>query len=276
MHLIIMNILDKSLLGKTAKYPEKYDKTLLFSIPRKNTRQCEVTYLPFRGYDIWHAYEISWLNQKGKPQISLAEIILPYDSPNLIESKSLKLYLNSFNNSKFVSHTEILKIITKDLSEAAEKDVAIRLYTETTAPIITNFINAQNIDDIDTEIDTYSTDKTLLKTHQKIVSESLCSNLLKSNCPVTGQPDWASVLIQYQGKQIDHESLLKYIISFRNYQEFHEECVERMFLDIMEKCVPDTLTVYARYTRRGGLDINPIRTNNPSYKPDNNFRMIRQ
>ncbi len=270
------NPLNNSPLGKTTQYSDKYDKFLLFPIPRKNTRKCVVNKLPFTGYDIWHAYEISWLDPKGKPQITLAEIILPYNSPNLIESKSLKLYLNSFNDSKFSTAKEVLNTIQKDLSQAAEKEVKVNFYTETKAPIITNFKNSKLLDDIDVEIDTYTPSKSLLKTNNKIVSESLCSNLLKSNCPVTGQPDWASVLINYKGPQIDHESLLKYVISFRNYQEFHEQCVERMFLDIMDKCKPELLTVYARYTRRGGLDINPMRTNDPSYKLDNHFRMIRQ
>lgn len=271
-----MNIINNSPLGKTTKYSDKYDSSLLFPIPRKNTRKCEVDDLPFKGYDIWHAYEISWLDKKGKPQVTLAEIILPYDSPNLVESKSLKLYLNSFNDSKFATKNEVLERIQKDVSESAEKEVKVRFYTETKVPIITTFNNSKLLDDLDVEIDTYTPSKSLLGTNSKIISESLCSNLLKSNCPVTGQPDWASVLIDYKGPQIDHESLLKYVISFRNYQEFHEQCVERMFLDIMEKCKPELLTVYARYTRRGGLDINPLRTNNPSYKLDNSFRMIRQ
>lgn len=271
-----MDIINNSPLGKTTKYSDKYDNSLLFPIPRKNTRQCEVGELPFSGYDIWHAYEISWLDQKGKPQITLAEIILPYDSPNLVESKSLKLYLNSFNDSKFATTNEVIDTIQKDLSRAASKEVKVRFYTETKVPIIAKFNDSKLLDNIEVEIDTYTPSKSLLHTNYTIVSESLCSNLLKSNCPVTGQPDWASVLIDYKGPQIDHESLLKYVISFRNYQEFHEQCVERMFLDIMEECKPELLTVYARYTRRGGLDINPIRTNDPSYKLNNKFRMIRQ
>lgn len=270
------NLLNNSPLGKTTKYTYKYDKSLLFPIPRKKARKCEVDELPFTGYDIWHAYEISWLDQKGKPQIALAEIILPYDSPNLIESKSLKIYFNSFSGSKFSNPDEILKIITHDLSQAAKKEVKVRFYTETKVQIITDFRNSKILDDIELEVDTYTPDKSILKTTDKIVSESLCSNLLKSNCPITGQPDWASVLIEYKGKQINHASLLKYIISFRNYQEFHEQCIENIFLDIMDKCKPEFLTVYARYTRRGGLDINPLRTNDPSYKLDNSFRMIRQ
>lgn len=266
----------QSPLGKTSQYVDKYDNSLLFPIPRENTRNTAPNNLPFTGWDIWNAYEISWLDSNGKPQVTLAEFILPYDSPNLIESKSLKLYLNSFNNSKFSSTDEVLGIIRKDLSNAAKKEVSVKFYTHSDIKIITNFTNATNIDDIKVDTDCYTINKDLLKTNDITVSESLCSNLLKSNCPVTGQPDWASVLIKYTGKQIAHSSLLKYIISFRNYQEFHEQCAEKMFLDIMGQCKPEILTVYARYTRRGGLDINPIRTNDPNYKPDNNFRLIRQ
>jgi 7-cyano-7-deazaguanine reductase len=269
-------LLNKSPLGKNSSYIDKYDKSLLFPIARATQRSIEEAKLPFIGWDIWNAYEISWLNEKGKPEVTLAEFILPFNSVNLIESKSLKLYLNSFNNEKFSSSQQVLEIIKNDLTEAAGSPVKIRFHNDINIPIIANFSNAKNIDSLDIETDLYQAENNLLKTNDSIVSESLCSNLLKSNCPVTGQPDWASVLVQYKGKQIDHSSLLKYIISFRNYQEFHEQCVEKIFLDIMDKCQPELLTVYARYTRRGGLDINPIRTNDPNYKPDNSFRVNRQ
>ncbi len=262
--------LSNSPLGKKTSYIDKYDKSLLFPIARATQRNLDVKQLPFKGWDIWNAYEISWLNSKGKPQIALAEFIIPHDSPNLIESKSLKLYLNSFNNENYASEDDVLALIQKDLSEASGSNVQISFYKET------HITNATNIDDLDVDVDQYIVDSNLLKTKDLQVSESLYSNLLKSNCPVTGQPDWASVFIQYKGQQIDHASLLKYIISFRNYQEFHEQCVEKIFLDIMDKCQPKTLTVYARYTRRGGLDINPVRTNDPNYSPDNTFRMNRQ
>ena len=270
------NELQNSPLGKTTSYIDKYDKSLLFPIARSKQRYIELDKLPFKGWDIWNAYEISWLNKKGKPQIALAEFILPYDSPNLIESKSLKLYLNSLNNENFTSETEVKNIIQQDLSKEAGKEVTVKLYTETNCLLISHFPKATNIDSIDIETNLYIADKDILTTNNVITEESLCSNLLKSNCPVTGQPDWASVFIQYKGNQINHATLLKYIISFRNYQEFHEQCVEKIFLDIMDKCHPQTLTIYARYTRRGGLDINPIRTNDPRYILDNHFRMIRQ
>lgn len=266
-------------LGKHSTYIDKYDKSLLFTLPRKDKRH-EINISatpPFTGYDIWNAYEVSWLNMKGKPCVALAEFIIPCESKNIIESKSLKLYLNSFNNTKFISTKIVQETLSNDISQAVgSKDVEIRLAEPTAAKIILqNNFTGQNIDKIDITCDNYYPDKQILTTEEERVEETLCSNLLKSNCPVTGQPDWASLLIHYCGKKLNHANLLKYIVSFRNHAEFHEHCVEKIFMDIMRKCNPKNLTIYARYTRRGGIDINPLRTNQKNLQIEN-LRLARQ
>ncbi len=268
-------------LGKKTSYKSIYDKSLLFPIPRKLKRD-EINIpekLPFSGGDIWNAYEISWLDQKGKPMVALGEFTFPCESVNLIESKSLKLYLNSFNNTKISSINEVSDIIKKDLSEAVQANVEVNLYSLSNEQFSQiNQLEGINIDDLDVECSEYTVNNKLLKLEadSTFVEESLNSHLLKSNCLVTGQPDWASVLIKYSGKKINRENLLKYIISFRNHDEFHEQCVERIFTDILSICKPEKLFVYARYTRRGGLDINPFRTNYKEADLNTNIRLIRQ
>lgn len=260
----LMSKLDLSPLGLKSQYSDNYDASLLFPIPRIGKREeIGITTLPFSGYDIWNAYELSWLDLKGKPVVALGNIIFPCESENIIESKSLKLYLNSFNNSKFENFSAVEAIIENDLSKATNCNVAVKLIKlrDNDSIIKNGFDNATLIDELDIACTDYTPNPKLLTTNQNNVSESLYSNLLKSNCLVTNQPDWASVYVKYQGKQIEHDSLLKYIVSFRNHNEFHEQCVERIFVDIMNHCQPKQLTVYARYTRRGGIDINPLRTN---------------
>lgn len=252
----------QSPLGKKSSYIAHYQPDLLFPIPRQ-TKRDEINVpalLPFKGVDVWNAFEISWLNEKGKPLVALGEFIFPCESPNLIESKSFKLYLNSFNNTSFVSVNEVIKILEKDLSQATGALVKVKLIEiEKFSGNITSF-SGNCLDALDITCDQYQTCPDFLMTENERVSENLYSNLLKSNCLVTGQPDWGSVRIQYTGRKISHEGLLKYIISFRNHNEFHEQCVERIFMDIMQRCTPEKLTVEARYTRRGGLDINPFRS----------------
>jgi 7-cyano-7-deazaguanine reductase len=256
--------LDNSPLGKHSAYIDHYTPSLLFQLDRqpKRTELSLTNTLPFHGVDYWTAYEISWLNQKGKPHIAIGEFAVPADSRYIFESKSLKLYLNSFNQTKLDSVDELQKMIAHDLSEVCGKPVAVRLYLpgEFNQLNMTELVGV-NLDNLDIEIDTYETDPNVLKTHNKIVTESVTSNLLKSHCLVTNQPDWGSVQIEYTGPQIDHESLLRYIVSFRQHNEFHEQCVERIFVTILTNCHPEKLSVYARYTRRGGIDINPFRTN---------------
>jgi len=265
-------------LGKETTYTCEYQRDLLFPISRKSKRD-EIHVpdrLPFKGVDLWNAYELSWLNTKGKPAVALGEFILPCESPNIIESKSLKLYLNSFTNTIFDSIENVRNIIQSDLSEFACADVQVKIISieQFTENRIQSF-NGFCLDTLDVECNQYVVETDFLQTENTIVSETVYSNLLKSNCLVTGQPDWGSVQIQYKGKKIQHEGLLKYLVSFRNHNEFHEQCVERIFMDIMQKCQPEQLTVYARYTRRGGLDINPFRSTEKGF-PDEVARQCRQ
>ena len=254
-------------LGKPTTYKTEYDPQLLCPFPRQIKRDVIgiTDALPFSGYDIWNAFELSWLNAKGKPIVAMGEFHIPCESPYLIESKSFKLYLNSFNQTRFGDFSAIEEQMVVDLSASTGATVQIRLLDSD--QFITEQLQSfpgRCIDDLDIEINKYSLDPSLLENStdpQQQVTEELHSHLLKSNCLVTNQPDWGSVLIRYHGSKIDPEALLRYLISFRQHNEFHEQCVERIFIDLMRYCQPEKLTVYARYTRRGGLDINPFRSN---------------
>lgn len=264
--------LEQSPLGKNAQYVDEYDKTLLFPIPRAGNRQeinINLSQLPFMGQDIWHAYEIGFLNNKGKPVVAAGEFRLPCESANLIESKSLKLYLNSLNNSKFEGLAALEACIAEDLTKAAKAPVEVKLFPvdaheqDPNTQVIT--FDGENIDELDITCDTYTVEPNYLEPEKSEaddeIHEVLVSNLLKSNCLVTGQPDWGTVRISYTGQKISHSGLLRYLVSFRNHNEFHEQCVERIFNDVLQRCQPSKLTVQANYTRRGGLDICPFRTN---------------
>ena len=267
-------------LGKTTSYKTEYDPQLLCPFPRQVKRDViGITgELPFGGYDIWNAFELSWLNPKGKPVVAMGEFHIPCESPNLIESKSFKLYLNSFNQTRLSDFDQVEERMMADLSTAAGAKARVRLLDSD--QFITEKILSfpgKCIDDLDIEVDEYSLDPSLLESStdpQQQVEEELHSHLLKSNCLVTNQPDWGSVLIRYRGSRIDPEALLRYLISFRQHNEFHEQCVERIFVDLMRYCQPEKLTVYARYTRRGGLDINPFRSNFETHIE--NLRLARQ
>ncbi|PKB88233.1 NADPH-dependent 7-cyano-7-deazaguanine reductase QueF [Ewingella americana] len=267
-------------LGKSTPYRDQYDASLLQAVPRSMNREPLGLFpdnLPFHGADIWTLYELSWLNDKGLPQVAVGEISLNANSINLIESKSFKLYLNSFNQTKFASWDKVLETLKHDLSACAEGDVSVTLtrLEEVEGSPVGRF-TGECIDNQDITIDNYefSTDYLAQAAGDEIVEESLVSHLLKSNCLITHQPDWGSVQIQYRGPKINREALLRYLVSFRNHNEFHEQCVERIFNDIMHFCAPETLAVYARYTRRGGLDINPWRSNFP-FTPAT-ARLVRQ
>lgn len=265
-------------LGKASGYVAHYAPELLQAVPRSLNRddlQLGET-LPFDGVDIWTLYELSWLNPKGKPQVAVGEVAVPASSKNLIESKSFKLYLNSLNQSHFRDIHEVAEILKKDLSACAEGEVAVTLYPLAQAPAQIATLPGDCIDDLDIAIDSYLFDPTLLSnaTQPEPVEEILHSHLLKSNCLVTNQPDWGSLVIHYRGHRIQREALLRYLVSFRQHNEFHEQCVERIFMDLQHYCQPDKLTVYARYTRRGGLDINPFRSNWQTEPA--NLRLIRQ
>lgn len=256
-----------TLLGRTTGYIQHYAPDLLEGLPRSRSRSAiniESENLPFSGFDLWTGFELSWLNHKGKPVVAIAEFIIPATSTNLIESKSFKLYLNSFNQTRFTSTEEVITTLTDDLSLAAKGKVKVELYPEPdrySKNIST--LPGECIDYLDISIDDYDFNPGHLinATGSEYIAETLSSNLLKSNCLVTNQPDWGSVIIKYEGNRIDKEKLLRYLISFRMHNEFHEQCVERIFNDISRYCSPEKLSVFARYTRRGGLDINPFRSN---------------
>jgi 7-cyano-7-deazaguanine reductase len=285
-----MNTPEQSQLGKASAYVDQYDPTLLFPIARGGKRQ-EIGIAgepPFLGADMWTAFELSWLNLRGKPQVALAHFAVPCESPNIIESKSFKLYLNSFNNTRLSDVDELRRRLRADLSAAAWRvadgsapasgsvGVTIMLPDQFDREPV-HELDGLSLDRLDVECTRYTPAPELLRTlpEDGPVSEVLTSNLLKSNCLVTGQPDWGSVQIGYSGAQIEHEGLLQYLVSFRNHNEFHEQCVERIFMDIWTRCQPVKLSVYARYTRRGGLDINPFRTSHPQALPPN-VRTARQ
>jgi len=267
-------------LGKSAAYRSDYAPELLFPIARQGKRdELKLTgTLPFFGADIWNAYEVSWLNMRGKPQVAIATFTAPADSPNIIESKSFKLYLNSFNQTRLANEDALLALLREDVSGGFGAPVQVTLtLPDQFEKLKMGELEGLSLDRLDLEIDSYAPAPDILKAnfHEAPVEEKLVSHLLKSNCLVTGQPDWASVQIHYVGPQIDQESLLRYLIGFREHNEFHEQCVERIFVDIMRACKPQKLAVYARYTRRGGLDINPWRTNFTSGRPPN-LRNARQ
>ena len=279
-----MNTPENSQLGKSASYIDHLDASLLFPIPRAGKRgEIGITgETPFLGADMWTAFELSWLNLRGKPQVALAHITVPCETPNIIESKSFKLYLNSFNNTRFADADVVRARLRADLSEAAWRDparpgvapasIGVRVLLPELfdrEPICE--LEGLSLDRLDVECTHYTPAPELLKVlpNESPVSEVLVSNLLKSNCLVTGQPDWGSVQISYTGAPIDQEGLLQYLVSFRNHNEFHEQCVERIFMDIWRRTQPLKLAVYARYTRRGGLDINPFRTSYPQSLPTN-------
>ncbi|MCL9782790.1 NADPH-dependent 7-cyano-7-deazaguanine reductase QueF [Vibrio sp. S4M6] len=267
-------------LGQKTEYANQYDPSLLQPVPRQlNRADLNLTDdIPFQGCDLWTLYELSWLNANGLPQVAIGEVSVPATSVNIIESKSFKLYLNSYNQTKFSSWDEVQSRLKDDLSNCAQGDVSVSVYPVThytNQPIVT--MSGECIDEQNITIDDFEFDAAILKdaTSDEWVEESLHSHLLKSNCLITNQPDWGSVEICYEGNKINQESLLRYLVSFRNHNEFHEQCVERIYTDIMKYCSPSKLSVYARYTRRGGLDINPFRSSEQA-EPQQNTRMARQ
>ncbi len=277
---ITISVPDDLSLGKQVDYEFEYNPGLLQGVPRslsRDTLNLAGSGLPFDGIDTWTGYELSWLNLKGKPNVAILECHVPITSKNLIESKSFKLYLNSFNQTKFASAEDVRQVLQADLSACAGEPVEVKLILpEQFSSLQFQEFNGTLLDSLDVEIDQYSPNTQYLAVakNETGIQETLVSHLLKSNCLITSQPDWASIQIRYEGKAIEHEGLLKYLISFRQHNEFHEQCVERIYNDIMQHCQPDKLTVCARYTRRGGLDINPFRSNYEA--PYANHRQARQ
>ncbi|MFQ2224051.1 NADPH-dependent 7-cyano-7-deazaguanine reductase QueF [Aeromonas enteropelogenes] len=265
-------------LGQQSDYISQYTPSLLQPVPRSlNRDDLQLgSDLPFTGCDVWTLYELSWLNVKGKPMVAVGEVTIPATSANLIESKSFKLYLNSFNQTRCDSIEAVQAMLVKDLSACAGEAVQVTLFPLDRAPHQIATLPGECIDDQDIEIEGYEFDATLLQgaAGSEVVEETLHSHLLKSNCLVTSQPDWGSVVIRYKGPRVDREKLLRYLISFRQHNEFHEQCIERIFIDLQHYCQPQQLTVYARYTRRGGLDINPFRSDFEAVPA--NLRLIRQ
>lgn len=273
-------------LGKSTDYCDQYNPQLLQPVPRAlNRDDLQLTgSLPFSGADLWTLYELSWLNNNGVPQVAIGDVYIPATSRNLVESKSFKLYLNSFNQTRFADWESVAATLQRDLSQCAEGDVKVLLHRVDAYPgqAIADF-PGECIDEQEIVIDDYHFNADYLQgaasqansEPMPVVEETLVSHLLKSNCLITRQPDWGSVSIHYRGPQINREALLRYLISFRSHNEFHEQCVERIFTDLKRFCAPEKLTVFARYTRRGGLDINPFRSDWEAM-PAQNRRLARQ
>lgn len=266
-------------LGREVAYPRHYDPGLLFPIPRAPGREAlgiAADALPFIGHDRWHAYELGWLDARGKPCVAVATFTVPAASPRLVESKSLKLYLNSLNAHRVDSAESLRALLAADLSRAADAPVTVG-FGLPPMPGEGNEASVVDLDALEVAIDDYGPPNPayLACDRDAVVEEVLASRLLKSNCPVTGQPDWASVRIACRGPRIDRAGLLRYLVSFREHAGFHEQCVERIFADVLVRCAPQWLSVEARYTRRGGLDINPWRAT-PGIAPPAPGRDLRQ
>ncbi|MCK9534031.1 MAG: NADPH-dependent 7-cyano-7-deazaguanine reductase QueF [Pseudomonas sp.] len=269
----------ESPLGKSSAYLSQYDASLLFGIARA-TKWAELGFtadnLPYVGVDIWNCYELSWLLPSGKPVVAIGQFSIPADSPNIIESKSFKLYLNTLNQSTYASFTEVAALLTADLSAVAQAPVQVELKTleQVTSEGLQQPLGLC-LDDMEVNLSRYEHPQLQqLSCGTEQIEEQLYSHLLKSNCPVTGQPDWGTVQVHYRGAALNHASFLAYLVSFRQHQDFHEQCVERIFLDLQSCLQPEFLSVSARYVRRGGLDINPYRST--EFTSINNARLARQ
>ncbi len=276
-----MTNLDDSPLGKATGYPDRYDPSLLFAVPRAPQR-AEIGILgglPFSGCDTWNAYELAWLDARRRPRLAIATIRVRAESPAMVESKSLKLYLGSFAQESLTSDEALRERIADDLGRVCGDPVAVALTPGADFGSVTHDRSratpAVSIDQCDVSVDGRDPDGALLTSGGDCVEESLCSSLFRSMCPVTGQPDYGDVFVRYRGPRIDRAGLLRYLVSYRRHAAFHEACVERIFIDIRDRCRPERLSVYARFTRRGGIDINPFRSDFEAGPPDN-IRTARQ
>jgi 7-cyano-7-deazaguanine reductase len=259
-------------LGHATGYPDTYDAGLLFPVARAPQRRelgvGEV--LPFAGADLWTAFELTWLDARGKPAIAIASFEVPVASPSIVESKSVKLYMGSFAQTRFDDAAAVTATIARDLSAAAGAPVHVELV----APAAFRELRivelaGESLDVVPVAIDRYDVDPSSLGASGADVAEALRTDLFRSLCPVTGQPDYASIAVTYRGPRIDREGLLRYLVSYRCHSGFHEHCVERIFVDVMAACRCQVLSVYARFTRRGGLDINPFRCSGDARVPPN-------
>jgi 7-cyano-7-deazaguanine reductase len=265
--------------GEKMEYITTYTPSLLESLSRNDKREAlgiAEGALPFRGIDVWNAYELSWLNNNGKPEVAVAQFYVPCSSASMVESKSLKLYLGSFSQTGFGDRNEVITALESDLSIATRSPVSVSLFApDHVLHAGLGMLAGTCLDTMDVLVDEYSWNPDyLVLQNSTIVRESLYTNLMQSRCPMTGQPDTASVFVQYHGATISHEGLLRYLISYREHAEYCEQVVERIFVDIMNRCSPDQLTVQARFTRRGGIDINPFRSHNEN--PSTDVRLWRQ
>lgn len=271
----------KNPLGLFTSYSSKYAPDLLFAIPRQNNRKrlgLSSERLPFSGYDVWRAYELSWLNSRGKPVAAIGVFIVPCESPNIVESKSLKLYLNSMNQTQFSDMATVEQLITRDLSRIVNANVSVRLMPVTMhRELVVAEPAGICIDHADIDISSYQPSAQFLKSNKnEIVSETLYSELFRSNCPVTSQPDWGTVIINYRGAAIDHAGLLAYLVSFRSHEGFHEDCTEQIYLDLSDRCPVESLRVSINFLRRGGIEINPVRVHAASHPVFYLPRFLRQ
>jgi 7-cyano-7-deazaguanine reductase len=264
-------------LGRSTEYPERYDPSLLYSMPRAPQREAlRITgALPFRGVDLWTAYEITWLDARGRPRLAVGRIRVPADSPRLVESKSLKLYLGSFAQEMIADRDQVARAIDADLARACGAPVEVDLASEEEAPMSLAALPGESLDELAIETDIYEPAPAFLTAGGSPVEETLRSALFRSRCPVTAQPDYGDVMIRYRGPRIDRTGLLRYLVSYRRHAAFHEACVESIFVDILRRCAPTALTVYARFLRRGGIDINPFRSNFEAHPPEP-VRTLRQ
>ena len=265
-------------LGKPTEYPDRYTPSLLFSFARgEQRRQLGISGTPpFTGADLWTAYEITWLDRSGKPQLAIGELRVPADSPSIVESKSLKLYLGSFAQEPLRSIDELRQKLAEDLKRACGTEVGVTLNAaQVLGQLHVAELPGESLDSVVTAISAYAPSPEALSASGSEAEETLRSALFRVNCPVTGQPDYADVMLRYRGQRIDREGLLRYLVSYRRHALFHESCVERIFMDVRSRCRPRALTVYARFLRRGGIDINPFRSNFES-APACSERTLRQ
>ena len=262
-----------SALGQETNYPTQYDPSILFPIARAEGRAALGVSAPdaiSHGVDVWHVFELSWLDASGKPMVGIGRITVPAYSPNLIESKSLKLYFNSLNFKHFAHEAVLMELVIEDLSKAAGTNIQFELLN--VDDLATHLPQGVCIDALDMTVSPAPNEPDVnllaLDILNVNVEETLYSNLLRSNCPVTGQPDWGTIFIRYRGAKLCHASVLTYLISYRKHSGFHEQCVEQIFADIWQFLKPESLAVHAQYTRRGGLDINPCRSSDPLWLPE--------
>lgn len=275
-------------LGESSQYAEGYSPKRLFPMPRAEGRSAVGLRgaLDWYGQDVWTGYEFSWLNERGKPEVAVMRLTVAAESSHIVESKSMKLYLNGYAQTRFDSTSKVRDRLAEDLSHAFGGAVAVELVALAEPSLGVSELAGYCLDELDVEITDYQRNPDLLvlaatqgaketkETKETPVTQVLTTHLFRSLCPVTAQPDWASVIVSYSGAAIDQAGLLKYLVSYRQHQAFHETTVERIYADIWERCQPERLSVSGRFLRRGGLDISPTRSSES--QPMDMSRLSRQ